>query len=353
MDKKKKVIIVGGTGYGGLGLLEILLHHPGFEVTQIVARKESGMRISDVWPHLRGHCDLEVVALDAADLARADLAFFSTPDRVGMGIIRPFLERGIRVIDYSGDFRFQDPETYAAYATSRGISTQHLAEDLLPKCVFGLPELYAAEIRQASIVGNAGCNAMAIILGLLPVVSAGWLQPDDITSFGVTGVSGAGRMPGDANYYPARYDDANVYRVASHQHRVETEAVLNAARPISSAAVRIAFTPCIVPMCRGILITSCIRTSGMTQKDVRQLYEEYYASSPFVQITDDTPHTSWVKGTNNCVVQPLVDPRTGMLVVTSVLDNLQKGQSGNAVQCANLMFGFPPETAIPTLAQFP
>jgi N-acetyl-gamma-glutamyl-phosphate reductase len=347
----KKALIVGATGFGGLGLIEILLRHPGIRIKQLVARKDAGVPVSKVFPHLKGYCDMLVEAPENIDYNEVDIAFFSTPDRAGMTLIKEFHRHKIPVIDFSGDFRFGSESDYAVYAANKGMETAHLAAGALPEAVYGLPEINANKIKNARIVGNPGCFAVSMILGLLPAVEKGLIEGASIVCDGKTGVSGAGKNPGESNFYPQRYENVNTYREGRHQHIVEVENVLNAR---GGGQHRILFVPQIVPLNRGILTTiyaDCAR--GLSTADVQAIYREYYKGKPFVFITDSSPNTTDVRGSNRCEVRTMVDERTGKLFITSVIDNLIKGQSGNAVQNANLMLGFEETAGLAVLPFYP
>lgn len=223
----KNIIIVGATGFGGLGLMEILLRHTEFKIRQLVARKDVGSRIDSVFPHLKGFLDMTVDDPEKINYDGIDLAFFSTPDRAGMTLIKNFFYKGIPVIDFSGDFRFNTSEEYSAYARFKNMEDKHLSPEILKHAVYGLPEINADKIRSAKVVGNPGCFAVSIMLGLLPAIEAGIVNSDTIICDGKTGVSGAGKNPGEANYYPQRYENVNTYREGKHQHIFEVENVLN------------------------------------------------------------------------------------------------------------------------------
>jgi N-acetyl-gamma-glutamyl-phosphate reductase len=347
----KKALIIGATGFGGLGLIEILLRHPGIEISQIAARKDAGVPVSRVFPHLRGSFDMVVDAPENLRFDGVDIAFFSTPDRAGMTLIKEFRSRKIPVIDFSGDFRFKTVHEYEVYARNKGMETSHAAADVLSSAVYGLPEIYAEKIRTASVVGNPGCFAICMTLGLLPVIEKGLVSSGSIVCDGKTGVSGAGKNPGETNFYPQRYENVNTYREGRHQHLVEVENVLN---DRGTGPVKILFVPQIVPLNRGILITTYAPApKGCTTKDLLELYNSYYTGKPFVRVIDSSPNTTDVRGSNVCEIRPLVDERTGMLLITSVIDNLVKGQSGNAVQNANLMLGFDETTGLNGLPFYP
>jgi len=334
----KNITIIGATGFGGLGLIEIILKHPEFQLKQLIARKDTGKKISDVFPHLHGHCDLTVDSPEEIIYDGIDLVFFSTPDRAGMTLINDYFKRNIPVIDFSGDFRFHSTDDYGVYARNKGMEDVHLSPDILKEAVYGLPEKYLDGIKNARVIGNPGCFAISMILGLLPAVEAGILISDTVICDGKTGVSGAGKTSGEANFYPQRHENVNTYREGKHQHLVEVENILNSSRDND---LKILFIPQIVPLNRGILMTMYgdIR-EGIDTTNLLKIYNDYYRNCPFVKITDKSPQTASVRGSNRCEIRPVVDERTGKLFVTSVIDNLLKGQSGNAIQVANIMFGF-------------
>ncbi len=347
----KKAAIVGATGFGGLGLIEILMRHPGIEISQLAARRDVGAPVSKVFPHLAGHCDLIVESPEKIDYNKIDIAFFSTPDRAGMTIIKDFYDRHIPVIDFSGDFRFKTEGEYSAYARFKGMEDRHLSPGILEHSVYGLPEINSREIKNARVVGNPGCFAVSMILGLLPAVEEGLIACDTVICDGKTGVSGAGKNPGESNFYPQRYENVNTYREGRHQHLIEVENVLNSGR---NKKVSILFVPQIVPLNRGILTTSYADTKkDVNTKVLLECYRDYYRDRPFISVIDRSPNTTDVRGTNKCEIRPAVDERTGKLFVTSVIDNLVKGQSGNAVQCANIMLGFDEKAGLDCAAFYP
>jgi N-acetyl-gamma-glutamyl-phosphate reductase len=293
---------------------------------------------------MKGYCDITIDSPDKIDYRDIDIAFFSTPDRVGMTIIKDFFDKKIPVIDYSGDFRFNRIPDYTIYARNKGMDDTHLSPEILESSVYGLPEKYRDLIAGSKVVGNPGCFAICMILGLLPAAEKGIIKSDTIICDGKTGVSGAGKSSGEVNLYPQRHENTNTYREGTHQHLVETENVINAA---AKRSMKILFIPQIVPMNRGILVNSYAElNSDMETGDVEKLYSDFYADKPFVTITGESPHTAHVRGSNYCRVRPVVDKRTGKLFITSVIDNLLKGQSGNAVQNANIMMGFDETTGL-------
>jgi len=342
----KNAVIIGATGFGGLGLIDILSKHPELKLTDISAI-DHGKKISEMYPHLRGICDLEVKAPDQIIAEDVDIVFLATPDQVGMNIAEKFYNKSIPVIDFSGDFRFHSGSDYKTYAINKGMSDVHTSIGLLKESVYGLPEKNFDKIRTAPIIGNPGCFAMAMILALLPSVENGVIKSGTIICDGKTGVSGAGINPGKANSYPLRYENSNTYREGKHQHLVEVENVINQSASNIDQKYSIFFVPQIVPMNRGILMTIYADLERkISTKEIIELYTNYYLGSPFVHITSSSPNTSEVRGTNNCNIKVLIDDRTGKLLIISALDNLMKGQSGNAVQNANIRLGMDQRTGL-------
>lgn len=351
MTNKKKITIIGATGFGGLGLIQILLDHPGFEITQLSARKDTGKNISEIFPSLEGVFSQTIIDFSDIDFENIDLAFFSTPDQTGMKLIDEFHKRAIPVIDFSGDFRFSNSEEYKVYAENKNLPFKHSREDLLEKSVYGLIEKNRDLIKNSAIIGNPGCFAISMILGLLPAASAGIIKEGTIFCDGKSGVSGAGKNPGEANFYPQRYENINSYREGSHQHLVEVENIIKKNSPNSH---KILFVPQVIPMTRGILSTLYFNpTDNISNEQLSEIYNTYYRDEPFVEISGKSPGTADVRGTNKCRIRPIYDARTGEVVIISAIDNLMKGQSGNAVQIANILFGYEENTGLNSIVQYP
>ena len=341
--------IVGGTGYGGVGMVEPLLRHPEIRVTSLLAVSDVGKPLSAFYPHLRGFCDMIVEEAKPERVGQdAELVIFSTPDRVGMSYANQLVDAGVRILDYSGDFRFETPALYEWYAKAHPsvAGKPHLALDLFERSVYGVPELNRARIREASVVGNPGCFAIAMILSLLPAIKAGLIDPKSIISDGKTGISGAGKKPTATNHYPERNESVTPYRVASHQHVYETVAALEA---IAGEKVGITFVPHLVPITRGIITTSYGQLrKDISAKEIQAVYEEAFKDEPFVRVLPlgMSPGPKAVAGSNLCDVSIAVDEENGRLVMMGSIDNLMKGQAGVALQNINIMFGFPETTGL-------
>jgi N-acetyl-gamma-glutamyl-phosphate reductase len=347
-----KAKVVGAGGYGGVGITELLLKHPEAQIGCLVSLSDTGRKMSDVFPHLRGFCDDVIVSPgDPKTQEPYDVVFFSTPDGVGMQSAEEEIGRGAKVVDYSGDFRFGTVERYAEYANFIGRDPEHKAPALLSETVYGLPELHDITDTQ-TIVGNPGCFAVSCILGLAPAVEAGIIDTKSIICDCKTGVSGAGKKPNAAFHYPNRYDNMNAYKLGGHQHVVEIEQELGL---LGEDDVQITFTAQVVPVCRGIM--SCLYASldGQDSEQVLEIYREFNRNNPFVRVQDaGTPASiADIRGTNYCNLTVDVDKRNNRLRVISHIDNLMKGQAGNALQNMNLMFGMDSGTGLAFAGQYP
>jgi N-acetyl-gamma-glutamyl-phosphate reductase len=337
---KVKVGIIGAGGYGGCGAIELLQKHPHAEIRALIDKQDVGRRISDLYPHLTGFCDLPIT--DPADPdcpTDFDVVFFATPDGVGQREAPGWLNRGVKVIDYSGDFRFNDLETYKGYAARIGKPQEHGSPELLSRTVYGLAELHRKDIARSDLVGNPGCFAVSCTLGLAPALKEKIIEPQSVICDAKTGVSGAGKTPNPTFHYPARYDNMNAYRVSGHQHVYEVERELSL---IAGQEIRVTFTPHVVPLCRGILTTIYGQLrEGQGLKKIEEAYRSFYRDDVFVRVFGpEKPQASVnVRGNNFCHLSLNLDERTGKLIVVSLIDNLVKGQAGSAVQNMNIMFG--------------
>lgn len=336
--------IVGAGGYGGVGLIEFLLRHPEVNIACLVAKDDVDVPVTKLYPHLTGHIDQTIVPPDHPSAQRDfDVVFFSTPDKVGMRLAAEERNRGARVIDFSGDFRFPTETDYAEYARRISLDPVHYAPELLPESVYGLPELGLSDFKDARIVGNPGCFAVSVLLGFAPALRAGIVDPAHLIADCKTAVSGAGKKPSPLFHFPARHDHMNAYRLSGHQHVCEVEQ--NLGRLAGREAV-LTFTAQVVPATRGILSTLYARLDeGIDREAIVQLYRDFYADSAFVKVFDRSAATglgtAHVRGSNACFLIVDSDERTGTLRVVSHIDNLVKGQAGSAVQNMNRLFGFP------------
>jgi N-acetyl-gamma-glutamyl-phosphate reductase len=326
-----KVGIVGGTGYTGIELLRILARHPQTELVAITSRKEAGVAVAHLFPSLRGIVDLAYSDPSKADLARCDVVFFSTPNTVAMGEARALLQAGARVIDLSADFRIKDAAVWEKW-----YKVKHAAPELLSRAVYGLPEVHREDIKVAQLVANPGCYPTAVQLGLLPLVEAGAVDIAHLVADAKSGVSGAGKRTDEHLLFSEASDNFKAYGVSGHRHLPEIQQGLDAA---AGRKVGLTFVPHLVPMIRGIHATLYARVSR--NANFQQMYEDRYQGEPFVDVLpyESEPDTRSVRAANTCRIA-IHRPRDGdTLVVLSVIDNLVKGASGQAVQNMNIMFG--------------
>ncbi|MCD6459321.1 N-acetyl-gamma-glutamyl-phosphate reductase [bacterium] len=349
-----RVKVVGAGGYGGNGLLELLIRHPEARVTGVIDIQDVGKPIGMVLPHLADYYDLKIQSPDNKDNTKnVDVVFFATPDGVGMKCAKKYLGTGIKVIDFSGDFRFDNPEIYESYAEKIGRDSKHASSDLLSESVYGLSELHRDKIKNSRIVGNPGCFAVSCILGLAPALKHRLVTQDTIICDCKTGVSGAGKKSHALFHYPARYDCMNAYKLTGHQHIYEIQRELSVQ---AERSVSIIFTPQVVPVCRGIMSTLYAKLKpGITAQCVLGAYRNFYQDEPFVRVfsSDQMVLTSSIRGTNSCYLTIKVEEDLSSLLVISHIDNLMKGQAGSAIQVMNIMFGIQEDAGLNFPAMYP
>jgi N-acetyl-gamma-glutamyl-phosphate reductase len=345
-----KVAIINVTGYAGAELARILHAHPETEISCVTGRGEAGKPLGEVFPHL-AQLGLTV---EPEINGSVDFAFSALPHAASAETCAPLAKSGIPVVDISADFRLKDPAEYSEW-----YGGAHPAPELLDHAVYGLPEFYRDQIKQAKLVANPGCYPESVLLGLAPAVKAGILAPDVIAD-SKSGVSGAGRALKQNLHLGEAGESISAYALDGHRHLPEiVQELANiwpAAESPAGAKPTVSFTPHLVPMTRGILSTCYATLAPGTNTDtagVRGIYADFYKDEPFVQLADSPPSTKQTRGTNHCLVYPVVDQRANRLVVVSVLDNLVKGAAGQAVQNMNLMLGFEETTALAGLAVYP
>ncbi|MEZ4554035.1 MAG: N-acetyl-gamma-glutamyl-phosphate reductase [Dehalococcoidia bacterium] len=339
--------IVGATGYGGLGILELLLQHPEFEVASLVARDDAGRRIDEVYAHLSGRCSLTVQAPDSAGIGEdCDVVIFATPDRVSMAYAAQLASAGRRFIDYSGDFRFGSTGQYAEYAAAHPSIADpgHGAADLLDRAAYGIPELFGSRVANADIVGNPGCFAAGMLIGLAPLFADRLVDRNEVIVDALTGSSGAGKKPAPLQHFSHLNDNVVPYRVFAHQHVTETSQTLGA---LSGEPATVHFVPHLLGMTRGILSTMhVVLARPATKEALLDRYREYYDGQPFVRVLPTPPTLKGTAGSNYCDISVEVSADGRRAVVMSSIDNLLKGQSGTAMQNINLMFGLDPRMGL-------
>lgn len=336
--------LVGVTGYTGMELSRILASHPSMRLVAATSRQDAGKRLDSVYPFLQGLPGGDVVLIepDAAELARlCDVVFLAVPHGVAMETGAELYDAGVKVVDLSADFRLRNADVYEAWYKP------HTRREHLTKAVYGLPELYAREIAGARLIANPGCYPTASILGLYAALKNGIIRADDIVIDAKSGTTGAGRKAAVPSLYCEVADSFRPYNIGGgHRHTPEIEQELSVA---AGAPVTVSFNPHLLPISRGILATIYTKlTSPLAQADVQAMYEDFWKDSPWVRVlpAGRLPETRNVRGTLFCDIAVTVDRRTGRLIITSAIDNLCRGASGQAVANANLMFGLPVETGL-------
>lgn len=341
--------IVGATGYTGAELLRLLVNHPEVNIKMITSRGDAGVPVSNMYPNLRQYCDLEFVSPDSNSLSSCDVVFFATPHGVAHSMVAPLFEKGVKIIDLSADFRLQDADLWAKW-----YGQAHGCPDLLPHAVYGLPEMHREKIRQAQLIACPGCYPTATLLGLLPLIKHDLVNPESIIANAASGVSGAGRQAKVANLYTEVSDSFKAYAASGHRHLPEILQGLHTAQPKDASPANITFVPHLLPMIRGMHI-SLYTTLKNPSEDVQSVYEAFYQSEQFVDVLPQGSHpeTRSVKASNMCRIA-MTQPQDGdTLVVFSVIDNLTKGASGQAVQNMNIMFGLEEKAGLEQVAIIP
>ena len=333
-----RVAIIGGAGYTALELIKILLRHGGAEIVAVTDLQEGRPHISTIHPSLIGRLDICLENLSPAEVsARADCVFTCLPHGAAASLIPHFLDGGTRVVDFSADYRLNDPEVFATWYNQK-----HGDPDRLGKVPYGLPELFRDRIADAPLVANPGCFPTSASLALAPLLKAGLIEPTGIIVDSKTGVSGAGRTPRLTTHYPECNESISAYNVGRHRHTPEIEQVLTT---VAGAKVEVIFSPHLVPMDRGILTTTYSQPIGPpSEEKVLTTLSDFYAEEPFVRVVDHLPATKDVSGTNFCHVTARIV--RNCVITISCIDNLIKGASGAAVQNFNIMYGYPETTAL-------
>ena len=343
-----RVSVLGATGYAGAELLRILYQHPEAEVVHITSESHTGEKIATLYPHLRGLYDLTLESMkDIEAIGRdSDFIFIGLPHGHAMEVAKKLAALPVRIIDLGADFRFADTDVYEAW-----YHVKHIYPEA-PR-VYGLAELNRAKIKDAKIIGNAGCFTTASILALAPLVKAHLVAPKSIIVDAKSGVTGAGRSPKLANHFPELYDNFRAYNVAHHRHTPEIEQALTI---LGEEKVLLNFTPHLVPMGRGILATCYADLrEGVTAEQVDAAYTDLYGKEFFVRLLGrgGYPSTKEVRGSNFCDIAWHIDERTGRVITLSAIDNLVKGAAGQAVQNFNIACGFDEKTALDVVPMYP
>lgn len=336
-----RVGIVGGSGFTGAELLRLAASHPDLDVELATGDTQAGTAVAALYPSLAAaYPDLTYQPYEAADVAGLDLVFLGLPHGASQAIIPDLIGTVGHIVDLAADFRLQDPALYP-----RWYGEAHSAPDLLPHFAYGLPELFRSEILAARHVATPGCYPTAAALALAPLVRAGAVETQGIIVDAASGVSGAGRPPKPNTTFCTVDEDFTAYGLLDHRHTPEMEQALGAS---------VLFTPHLAPMNRGILATCYARPTGAVSTEaLLDLHRTFYEDEPFVVVTDGSPSTKATLGSNCAHVTVRHDERTGWVVAIAAIDNITKGASGAAVQCANLLLELPEATGLPIVGVYP
>jgi N-acetyl-gamma-glutamyl-phosphate reductase len=344
---KKRIAILGASGYTGVELLRLLLSHSGIEIAALTADRKAGSPIASIYPQFYGLDLPDLIAIDQVDWSGVDLVFMALPHATTQEVAAG-VPANVKIVDLSADFRLADPQAYKAW-----YGHEHAALDLQETAVYGLTELAREEVRGARLVANPGCYTTCGQLPVIPLLEERAIDPDEIVIDAKSGVSGAGRALKETSLFTEVAEGVHAYGVGRHRHMAELDQGFSRA---AGRRVTPTFTPHLMPMNRGILATIYVRTvGGRAVQDLHRILEARYAGEPFVQVLPfgEVPQTRFVRGTNRVQIGVAKDRQEGRAILACVLDNLVKGASGQAVQNMNLMLGFPETEGLTQLALFP
>jgi N-acetyl-gamma-glutamyl-phosphate reductase len=326
-----RVAIIGASGYTGAESIEIILRHNEAKLVYLSALPEECGAVEEVFPRFKGRCNLQIEPLDIGKLSGlADVALCCLPHKVSMGFVPKLLKAGLKVVDFSADYRIKSTEVYEKFYQVKHTDTANLK-----RAVYGLPELFREQIKDADLIANPGCFPTGALLAIIPLLKEGLVETNSIIVNAVTGISGAGKNPSSKFHFPNMNENIFAYSIGTHRHMPEMEQIVS---EIAGSDVNILFQPHAGPFDRGILSTVyCQPKKKASGEQLTKLYKNFYAGEPFVQICNDAPAVKNVAGTNYCHI--FVTCVKGKIVVFSAIDNLVKGASGQAIQNMNIIFG--------------
>jgi len=343
-----KVGIAGASGYTGLELIRLLANHTKVKLSVLTSETYQNNSIADVFPSLNGIIDINLQSLDSQALQSCDVVFLALPHTAGMDLLPQLMESDCKVIDLSADYRLKNPDDYLEW-----YSVTHTHPELLSQVVYGLPELNREKIKNAKGVANPGCYPTSVILALAPLLKTDWIDFESIISDSKSGISGAGRKTSITTHFAEANEGLTPYSLVNHRHTPEIEQELS---NLAGKPIKISFSPHLIPMNRGMLSTIYINlTNKLNDEHLTEHYEKFYGNEFFVRILDKGKFakTQSVSGSNFCDIGIKLDNRVNRLVLTSAIDNLIKGASGQAIQNMNIMLGFEEKTGLQSPAIFP
>ncbi len=339
--KAIRVSVIGASGYGGAETVRLLATHPHVQLVHVTAETQKGVAMSTLYPNLRGFVDQTMIEADLERIGSgSDVTIVSLPSGMAMHLVPALLKQGNKVIDVAADFRLKHAVLYPQW-----YKVTHSAPEYLAEAVYGLPELHREAIVRTRLVANPGCYPAAALLALTPLLRAGKVQTRGIIIDAKSGVSGAGRGGGGGFGFSETNENVKAYSVVGHNHTAEIEQELTS---VAGTTVQVVFTPHLIPMTRGILVTAYAPlASDLSEPDALALYQQTYAREPFIRVLDAVlPETKATLGSNFCDVAVKINQRAGVAIAIAAIDNLGKGAAGQAVQNLNLMCGLPEETGL-------
>lgn len=349
-ESRARIAILGASGYTGAELVRLLVRHPRVDIVALTADRKAGQSMAEVFPQFAPLSLPVLTTIDEVDWSKVDLAFCALPHGTTQQVIKKVFETAphIKMVDLSADFRLRDPGAYEQW-----YGHPHQALELQQEAVYGIVELYRADIRKARLVANPGCYTTTAILPVVPLIEAGAIEPDHIVIDAKSGVTGAGRSAKESLLYTEVTDGMHAYGVGGHRHMAELDQEYSKA---AGRSIVPSFTPHLIPMSRGIYATIYVKTGpGIGAEGVHRVLADFYKAEPFVHVLPlgQVPQSRFVKGSNMTFLGVVADRQPGRVIIISTLDNLVKGASGQAVQNMNLVLGFPETLGLEQVAMFP
>jgi N-acetyl-gamma-glutamyl-phosphate reductase len=333
------IAVVGASGFTGSELVRLLVRHPAVKRLMITSESHYGKPFSDLHPQFFGILDILLVKAEEVEKTKPDIIFLALPHGVSMNYVAKWAKSGTKIIDLSGDFRLSSPQVYSDW-----YQKQHTYPKGFSKAVYGLPELYAEQIKTTSLVANPGCYPTASILSLAPLFSQNLIKDGSVVIDAKSGLTGAGVKASDGTHFSNVNENFKAYGISNHRHTIEIEEQFSS---LSQQPVNLQFTPHLLPVDRGILATSYAQlTVNMDQGKLDDIYREFYKNKPFIRLRKEPPGIKDVRGSHYCDLFPVWDPRTRRIISLSAIDNLLRGASSQSVHNMNLMLGLPETTGL-------